>query len=258
MPLALDDDEEGDFPSPAETQQFPINDLPTQEDDEPLWLPTSVVEPAELPVLSINASNDQHVSEIGPTAHAETPDVQNADSLAGDEQVQEQPTTAQLSDAPVADSDQVLPLDEAATQQGAITSSPAEGDDGFGRDLLDVYISEAREQYRDLSALIAALPDGDVQAQVLVPVRRGFHTLKGSGRLVGAKEIAEFSWANEKLLNRLLEHPSAVADAKAGALLRAAMPLLQTLIDFSRGPWRAFAGCDRAHSNGPAVSSATS
>src|SRR5205823_14586392 len=39
----------------------------------------------------------------------------------------------------------------------------------------------------------------------LVTVRRSFHTLKGSGRMVGARELSEFAWAIENLLNRLLD-----------------------------------------------------
>ncbi|MGO4777662.1 Hpt domain-containing protein, partial [Lysobacter sp. 2RAB21] len=38
------------------------------------------------------------------------------------------------------------------------------------------------------------------------PVRRVFHTLKGSGRLVGARTLGEFSWKIENLLNRVREH----------------------------------------------------
>jgi chemosensory pili system protein ChpA (sensor histidine kinase/response regulator) len=40
---------------------------------------------------------------------------------------------------------------------------------------------------------------------LLTVIRRGFHTLKGSGRMVGANEIGDFSWHIEELLNTLLE-----------------------------------------------------
>ncbi len=35
-------------------------------------------------------------------------------------------------------------------------------------------------------------------------LRRAFHTLKGSGRMVGAQRIGEFSWSIESLLNRVI------------------------------------------------------
>jgi chemosensory pili system protein ChpA (sensor histidine kinase/response regulator) len=37
-------------------------------------------------------------------------------------------------------------------------------------------------------------------------LRRGFHTLKGSGRMIGAMEIGDFSWRMEELLNSLIEN----------------------------------------------------
>src|SRR5204863_1858859 len=39
----------------------------------------------------------------------------------------------------------------------------------------------------------------------LRPIRRVFHTLKGSGRLVGARTLGEFSWKIENMLNRVLD-----------------------------------------------------
>jgi chemotaxis protein histidine kinase CheA len=37
-------------------------------------------------------------------------------------------------------------------------------------------------------------------------VRRAFHTLKGSGRMVGATDISEFAWSIENLLNKIIEN----------------------------------------------------
>src|SRR5690606_8983997 len=39
----------------------------------------------------------------------------------------------------------------------------------------------------------------------LRPIRRVLHTLKGSGRLVGARMLGEFSWKIENMLNRVLD-----------------------------------------------------
>src|SRR4029079_8557908 len=43
------------------------------------------------------------------------------------------------------------------------------------------------------------------QLDALKPIRRSFHTLKGSGRLVGALTLGEFSWKVENMLNRVLD-----------------------------------------------------
>ncbi|MCK7575362.1 MAG: Hpt domain-containing protein [Chromatiales bacterium] len=45
-------------------------------------------------------------------------------------------------------------------------------------------------------------------ANALATLRRSFHTLKGSGRLVGALQVGDFAQAVEFLLNRLIETAS--------------------------------------------------
>ena len=60
-----------------------------------------------------------------------------------------------------------------------------------------------------------ALPE---DSERLRPIRRVFHTLKGSGRLVGAKTLGEFSWKIENMLNRVLDgtRPASPAVDRAG------------------------------------------
>ncbi|MGB5246071.1 MAG: Hpt domain-containing protein [Woeseia sp.] len=71
-------------------------------------------------------------------------------------------------------------------------------------ELLELFIEEAKEEIatinRNLPKWVAA-PD-DMES--LITVRRSFHTLKGSGRMVGAERIGEYCWAIENLLNRLI------------------------------------------------------
>ncbi|MCK7500001.1 MAG: Hpt domain-containing protein [Comamonadaceae bacterium] len=40
--------------------------------------------------------------------------------------------------------------------------------------------------------------------EVLTTIRRGFHTLKGSGRMVGLKELGEAAWSAEQVMNQWL------------------------------------------------------
>ncbi|PTU32258.1 Hpt domain-containing protein [Stenotrophobium rhamnosiphilum] len=68
-----------------------------------------------------------------------------------------------------------------------------------------IFLEEASEV---LSTLDSALPRLRRDAQdmdTLTTVRRAFHTLKGSGRMVGAQQIGDFGWAVESLLNRCLD-----------------------------------------------------
>lgn len=69
--------------------------------------------------------------------------------------------------------------------------------------LLEIFIEEAREEIASIAANFPAWRD-DASPMALTTVCRSFHTLKGSGRMVGAELIGEICWSVENLLNRLI------------------------------------------------------
>ena len=73
-------------------------------------------------------------------------------------------------------------------------------------ELLTLYIEEAREEVARIAKLFPAWEQNPLETDALAGVRRAFHTLKGSGRMVGATDIAEFAWAIENLLNKIIEN----------------------------------------------------
>ncbi|MEO8743494.1 MAG: Hpt domain-containing protein, partial [Lysobacteraceae bacterium] len=72
-------------------------------------------------------------------------------------------------------------------------------------DIREVFIEELDEESGNLNELFAQWSASPAETDVLRPLRRVFHTLKGSGRLVGALELGEFSWHIESMLNRVLD-----------------------------------------------------
>ena len=87
------------------------------------------------------------------------------------------------------------------------TPAPA-GGTGLEDDveMRDIFIEEAREVIGDAHAAIARLGDEPENATDLTNVRRAFHTLKGSSRMVGLKDFGEAGWACEQLYNDRLAH----------------------------------------------------
>ena len=59
----------------------------------------------------------------------------------------------------------------------------------------------------------AVLEDNHGEREALRTTRRQFHTLKGSGRMVGLTELGEIAFSVEKILNRLLEEERMVTPA---------------------------------------------
>ena len=68
-------------------------------------------------------------------------------------------------------------------------------------ELLQVFLEEAAEV---LAAIEGALSTPEKE-DALQTIRRGFHTLKGSGRMVGQQDLGEAAWEVEQVMNRWLE-----------------------------------------------------
>jgi len=72
-------------------------------------------------------------------------------------------------------------------------------------ELLEIYLEEAGDV---LAAIDGALPQcraHPYDRDSLTVIRRSFHTLKGSGRMVGLTALGEVAWEIEQVLNRWLE-----------------------------------------------------
>ncbi|WP_296245900.1 MULTISPECIES: Hpt domain-containing protein [unclassified Psychrobacter] len=99
-------------------------------------------------------------------------------------------------------------------------------------DIRDIFIEEVEEVVADLEDF---LPIWQQDAQDLTPlteVRRAFHTLKGSGRMVGAFSISEMAWSIENLLNRLLDKTLPVTDEVVALVTQTTECLPAMLGDF--------------------------
>jgi chemosensory pili system protein ChpA (sensor histidine kinase/response regulator) len=72
--------------------------------------------------------------------------------------------------------------------------------------MLEVFLEEFDSVLRQLASQLPGWLADPTNSKLQIEVRRGFHTLKGSGRMVGATEIGDFSWRIEELLNRLGEN----------------------------------------------------
>ncbi|PPU40237.1 Hpt domain-containing protein [Xanthomonas arboricola] len=80
------------------------------------------------------------------------------------------------------------------------------GDSDIDDDIRDVFLEEFDEELVNLGQLLSVWRAAPHSQDNLRPIRRVFHTLKGSGRLVGAQVLGEFSWKIESMLNRVLDN----------------------------------------------------
>nr|WP_228760808.1 Hpt domain-containing protein [Lysobacter niastensis] len=92
-----------------------------------------------------------------------------------------------------------------ATTAAGVAAGGFEHSDDIDDEIREVFLEELEEEIAHLGELLPAWRDTPEDSEKLRPIRRVFHTLKGSGRLVGAKTLGEFSWKIENMLNRVLD-----------------------------------------------------
>src|SRR5688572_4672711 len=111
-------------------------------------------------------------------------------------------------------------------------------------EFLEMFIEEAKDEITKLKRLFPLWDENPQDQDSLVNVRRSFHTLKGSGRMVGAQLIGEFAWAVENLLNRVI-NKTLERSPEMMTLLRqavAAVPELVEQLETARNPQADIAG----------------
>jgi chemosensory pili system protein ChpA (sensor histidine kinase/response regulator) len=86
-------------------------------------------------------------------------------------------------------------------------------------ELLGVYLEESDEVLATIRENAEQCRAQPANKEALTTIRRGFHTLKGSGRMVGLTRLGEAAWSVEQVMNVWLHEE------------RAAMPDLLRLID---------------------------
>jgi chemosensory pili system protein ChpA (sensor histidine kinase/response regulator) len=84
---------------------------------------------------------------------------------------------------------------------------------GLDAELLDIYLTEAAEVLDTVADHHRVLTHNPGDREALVTIRRQFHTLKGSGRMVGLIELGELAWQVEQVGNRLIEEDRSVTPA---------------------------------------------
>jgi chemosensory pili system protein ChpA (sensor histidine kinase/response regulator) len=102
-------------------------------------------------------------------------------------------------------------------------------------DLIQLFVEEAKEELAKIEQQFPIWDHSPLESDALLVVRRSFHTLKGSGRMVNARAISDFAWAIENLLNRILEGTLQRSPAVLQTLRAAIAGLPQLIAELESG-----------------------
>ncbi|MGM9425659.1 Hpt domain-containing protein [Hydrogenophaga sp. MI9] len=109
-----------------------------------------------------------------------------------------------------------------ATEEPVAAPAPVDDSLDDEDDLREIFLEEGREVVGNGLAALDALHLEPGNLEQLTTLRRAFHTLKGSSRMVGLNEFGEAAWAMEQVLNGVLSEQRS-AEAPVLALSREAM-----------------------------------
>jgi len=143
----------------------------------------------------------------------------------GIEEALASPESAEAPPFPPQGEEQVPPAAEAVAAEAAPRAA-----EPVDAELLEVFIEEAREEIEAIGRMFPLWAENATDRESLVRVRRAFHTLKGSGRMVGAMALGEFAWSVEDLLNRVIDG-TRERTPEMIAVLREAADRLPAMVD---------------------------
>ena len=104
---------------------------------------------------------------------------------------------------------------EVASSSESIVESPAKTilasteevvDNLIDDEIVEIFVEEVDEVLETISEYLPTWQADLTDEDALTEIRRAFHTLKGSGRMVGATVVGELAWSIESLLNRIIEN----------------------------------------------------
>jgi chemosensory pili system protein ChpA (sensor histidine kinase/response regulator) len=72
-------------------------------------------------------------------------------------------------------------------------------------ELVEIFVEEAGEELGSIDTMQPRWFADPGDEEALGTLRRSYHTLKGSGRMVGARLVGELAWSVENMLNRVID-----------------------------------------------------
>ncbi|MES3019990.1 MAG: Hpt domain-containing protein [Pseudomonadota bacterium] len=155
---------------------------------------TRGAQPAPAPVAAVEAPPAEKAAEPAAQAHGAAPEAADAAPAEAPELAFEPvsaPAAPAATGAPAATFYSAPPL----------ASVVSEGDSEIEAELLEIFISEAEEVLQFVAATLPAAYANPNSQETLTMLRRSFHTLKGSGRMVGLDRFADAGAAIERVMN---------------------------------------------------------
>ncbi len=186
---------------------FPVA-TPTShiKEEEPL-----AVDPGqdlEIPVLEEpSAEEESSADEVQFSSEAEQEPEGADEQPVLEESFEPEPVLAEVIpiQPAVAAEEPEITLELNSTEEITSAAEQEEEDEDYDPEIVEIFIEEAAEVLETINEFFPVWRLASSDEEARTTIRRSFHTLKGSGRMVGAEDIGELAWAIENMLNRVID-----------------------------------------------------
>ena len=152
---------------------------------------------------------EEPISENEIPAETSFVDLSAEDSLAvyaqEDDQENDEPVLKHQEEITPQESLEVLEEEMIDAEVSDVDAVDAVEESDIDDEIIEIFVEEAGEVQETLAEYVPMLATNLSDQEALSTVRRAFHTLKGSGRMVEAMEVGEIAWAVENMLNRIMD-----------------------------------------------------
>lgn len=192
-------------------------ELALEEDAEPVSL--EVVDTLQA-VLEIVEDSEEELAEERPNDieldHVEIVEVIDTPEVLEESEVEKSSETEEIEESTEPNLEETLAELEipevvveeqevVAEEQEVVAEEQEDDDDLIDEEIIEIFLEEAEEVLETLQEFWPIYKANHDDQEAQSTVRRAFHTLKGSGRMVQAAVIGEFAWSIENMLNRVID-----------------------------------------------------
>ncbi len=187
--MALEPVEAPEPETPADKHEDAADELAAADED---FAPTDV---------ATEDATEEALAEEAPAEEApadqSAPEEMTLEDIAFEADDEAEPALDPITIGPDVETGEPASSEPAAAPQSTVE----EVDD----EILEIFIEEAAEVLETINEYLPQWQANTEDADALTEVRRAYHTLKGSGRMVGATVVGELAWSVENMLNRVID-----------------------------------------------------
>ncbi len=192
----------------------PQTEFKSQNQDRAVNQPVTEIENLVEPSSDSSSTEPEELNEV-----AFNNNVESGEELEHEEHVEQvSPAASLVKREPIISLDKISIDDD------------AENESDIDDEIIEIFIEEAGEVSDTLGEYFPKWRADQHDNDSLVVVRRAFHTLKGSGRMVEANDIGELAWSVENMLNRVIDRTVPAKPAHSHLIILV-LQLLPSLIE---------------------------